>query len=66
MKMNEDEVEEFLIEVIKTRLVRAKISQASSLLEITITIVIFNGYGNKRNSFIMDHGPAFTVFKVWI
>ena len=31
MQLNEDEVEEFLIEVIKTRLVRAKISQVKSV-----------------------------------
>jgi len=38
MKMNEDEVEEFLIEVIKTRLVRAKISQGDGVVYVSSTM----------------------------
>jgi len=38
MQLNENEVEEFLIEVIKTRLVRAKISQGDSVVYVSSTM----------------------------
>eukprot|EP00088_Acartia_fossae_P026126 TRINITY_DN2689_c0_g1_i1.p1 TRINITY_DN2689_c0_g1~~TRINITY_DN2689_c0_g1_i1.p1 ORF type:complete len:386 (-),score=90.84 TRINITY_DN2689_c0_g1_i1:230-1387(-) len=38
MQLNEDEVEEFLIDVIKTRLVRAKISQGDQLVYVSSTM----------------------------
>ena len=41
MKLQEDEVEEFLIEVIKTRLVRAKISQVTEICQCLYFSVIF-------------------------